>query len=128
MPEPRPERRSPRLLGLFYVFAGTMHFVIPKVYARIMPPWIPAHREMVAASGVAEIAGGLGVLHPKTRPVAGMWLVATLVAVFPANLYAATNHGDIPALEHVPRWLFWARLPGQWLFIRWALDATRPTR
>lgn len=128
MPEPRTERRSPRLLGLFFVFAGTMHFVIPKVYAKIMPPWIPAHRELVAASGVAEIAGGLGALHPKTRHLAGTWLVATMVAVFPANVHAAVSYDEIPDLDRIPRWLFWARLPGQWLFVRWALAATRPAR
>ena len=32
-----------------------------------MPRYLPAHRELVYASGVAEIAGGAGVLHPRTR-------------------------------------------------------------
>jgi uncharacterized membrane protein len=127
MPETRPERRSPRLLGLFFVFAGTMHFVIPKFYARIMPPWIPAHAEMVALSGVAEIAGGAAALHPRTRRLAGSWLVATMIAVFPANVHAAVNPEECGA-EDVPSALMWARLPGQWLFIRWILDATRPAR
>ena len=62
-----------RLFGPFFVFAGAMHFVIPRQYKAIMPDYLPAHRELVAASGVAEIAGGLGVMHPRTRRAASWW-------------------------------------------------------
>ena len=37
-----------------------------------MPRYLPAHRELVYASGVAEIAGGVGVLHPRTRRAGGL--------------------------------------------------------
>lgn len=127
MPDDRPERRSPLFLGLFFVFAGVMHFVIPRYYEKAVPPYIPAHEEMVVLSGIAEIAGGLGAMHPRTRRWAGYWLVATMVAVFPANLHMAVSPEDTPARD-VPRWLLWARLPVQWLFIRWSLAATRPAR
>jgi uncharacterized membrane protein len=99
-----------------------MHFVRPREYAAIMPDYVPAHRELVAISGVAEIAGGLGVLHPRTRRLAGSWLVATLVAVFPANLHMALHP---ERYRQIPRALLYARLPVQGLFIAWALRATR---
>ena len=39
-----------------------------------MPDYLPAHRELVYASGLAEIAGGAGVLFSKTARPAGWWL------------------------------------------------------
>ena len=66
-----------------------MHFVKTRSYERIMPPYIPRHRELVYVSGVAEIAGGLATMHPRTRRAGSAWSIATLIAVFPANLHMA---------------------------------------
>ena len=68
---PRQRVRFPpmrRLAGPTFIFAGIMHFVIPKVYRRIMPPYIPAPMAMVYASGVAEIAGGAGAAGAALAP------------------------------------------------------------
>ena len=78
-----------RLFGPFFVFAGIMHFVKTRWYERIMPPYVPRHRELVYASGVAEIAGGVATMHPATRRAGSAWSIATLIAVFPANLQMA---------------------------------------
>ena len=112
-----------RLFGPLFVFAGVMHFLRPRWYTRIMPPWLPAHRELVAASGVAEVAGGLAVMHPATRRIGSVWSIATLLAVFPANVHMALNAEDFEA--HVPGGepALWARLPVQALFIAWAYAA-----
>jgi uncharacterized membrane protein len=102
--------------GPLFIFTGILHFLIPRTYEAIMPEWLPAHRELVYASGVAEIAGGAALLHPRTRR-AGMWFsIATLVAVFPANLHMALN----PDKYDFPEWTLWARLPIQAFFIWWA--------
>ena len=121
-------RLSQRLLAAFFVFAGTMHFVIPKRYEAIMPPSLPRHREAVVVSGLAEIAGGLMVLHPRTRVLAGTWLVALLAAVFPANVHMALHPEEVKGLDtdRVPRWALWGRLPLQPLMLVWAWRATRP--
>jgi uncharacterized membrane protein len=112
-----------RLFGPFFVFAGIMHFVIPRQYQAIVPDYLPAKSELVVASGVAEIAGGLGVMHPRSRRVASWWSVATLIAVFPANVHMALN----PDRYKVPggRTALYARLPVQLVFIAWALAAGR---
>ena len=78
-----------RLFGPFFVFAGIMHFVKTRWYERIMPPYVPRHREVVYLSGVAEIAGGLATMHPATRRAGSAWSILTLIAVFPANLHMA---------------------------------------
>ena len=116
---------SQRLLAAFFSFAGAMHFVIPRSYEAIMPPYVPHRREAVAVSGAAEIAGGLMVLHPRTRSLAGLWLIALLLAVFPANVHMALHPEQIKGLK-LPRWALWARLPLQPLMMLWAWRATHP--
>jgi uncharacterized membrane protein len=120
--------RSQRLLAACFAFAGTMHFVRPRAYEAIMPPYVPAHREAVAVSGVAELAGGLGVIPAPSRRLAGWWLIGLLIAVFPANLHMALHPEEVarkgvPA-DRIPRWLLWARLPLQPLMILWVRRAT----
>lgn len=110
-----------RTFGAFFIGAGTMHFVIPRAYESIVPPWLPRPRALVYASGVAEIVGGAGVLEPRTRRAAALWSIATLVAVFPANVHMALD----PDRYRVPRWALLARLPLQAAFVAWAFAAAR---
>jgi len=98
-----------------FLLAGGLHFTHTRFYVAIMPPYVPAHRKMVYASGVAEIVGGAGLLHPRTRRAAGWWLLATLVAVFPANIHMAINHEDYPDVPGGRATLL-ARLPFQFAF------------
>jgi uncharacterized membrane protein len=110
--------------GPVMTFAGVMHFVKPHWYERIMPSYLPAHRELVYASGVAEIVGALGTMHPRTRKPAGIFLIATLVAVFPANVDMAINadqYRDVPGGQAA----LIARLPLQALFVWWVWAATQ---
>lgn len=114
------------LAGPFFVFAGAMHFVIPKTYQQIVPPYVPAPEAMVYASGLAEIAGGAGLMAStdRARRLAGCWLIATLVAIFPANLHMALNPDDYPKVPG-GRLSLWARLPFQGVFVAWVLGAMR---
>ncbi len=102
------------LLAVAFVLAGINHFIAPRFYLSIMPPFLPWPLGLVYFSGVAEILGGLGVLVPSTRRLAGWGLIVLLIAVFPANIYAAT-HG----VGSIPPWILWARLPFQIVFIAW---------
>jgi uncharacterized membrane protein len=121
-------RRSPRALGLAFTLAGALHFIRPRAYEAIMPPYVPYHREAVLVSGAAEIAGGLAVLSPRTRKFGRWWLLALLLAVFPANVHMAihpeqvTERG-VPA-DRIPAWLLWLRLPLQGAFMAWVWRAT----
>ena len=108
-----------RLFGPVFIFAGLMHFVIPRAYESIVPDYLPAHRALVYASGVAEIAGGVGVLHTRTRRM-GSWLsIGTLIAVFPANVHMALHPDRYPKIRGGRPALI-ARLPLQALFMAWA--------
>lgn len=116
-------RRLARAFGPFFVFAGVMHFVKTRWYERMMPPYVPAHRELVYASGVAEIAGGLATMHPATRRAGSLWSIATLLAVFPANVHMALNAEQYEQSVPGGGAALWARLPVQGLFIAWAYAA-----
>jgi uncharacterized membrane protein len=122
LPQSWPKRIALLVLAFAFVAAGTNHFVNPDFFVAIMPPYLPAHVELVYLSGVVEIAGGIGVLIPALRSLAGWVLVALLVAVFPANLHMALY----PELfSDITPFALYSRLPIQILFIAWAYWATR---
>jgi uncharacterized membrane protein len=109
---PRTRRRYG--IVLFWTVAGSMHFLRPRSYEAIVPPPLERYkREVVLASGIAELVGGMAVLPSRTRRVARGWLLATLVAVYPANLYMALRP---ERFRRIPKWLLWVRLPVQGLF------------
>ena len=108
-------KRSTKVLGGFFVTMGISHFVAPKFFDDMIPEFLPAHRALTLISGAAEIAGGLGVLHPRTRRAAGIGLQALLVGVFPANVNMAIRADRYP----VPAALLWARLPLQPVAMWW---------
>src|SRR4029077_18205157 len=112
-----------RLLAAFFIGSGVNHFVSPRFYRAIVPPRLQHEaKRVVDVSGVAEIVGGVGVLLAPTRRAAGLWLIALLAAVFPANLYMARTPERFP---RIPRWALYARLPLQPLMMCWAWRATR---
>ena len=112
------------VMGILYVTAGVLHFVITRRYVDIMPPYLPAPRDLVLISGAAEIAGGLGVLAPNAalRRSAAWGIISLLIAVMPANIYMFTNHERFPA---IPPWVLLVRLPLQLPLIYWAWRYTR---
>lgn len=112
------------VLGGFMVLAGVNHFLNPKLYLQIMPPYLPWHAALVALSGYCEIGLGLLVFVPRYRRLAGWGLVALFVAVFPANLYMALNPDRF---ARIPTWVLWLRLPLQGVLIAWAWWCTRPS-
>ncbi len=113
---------SRALISLLFIAGGVNHFRSPALYAEIMPPYLPFPLALVYLSGLAEIAGGVGVLHPKTRRAAGWGLLALLLAIFPANLYMATSK-IVPGDYQIPDALLWARLPLQFVLMFWVWSA-----
>jgi uncharacterized membrane protein len=118
---------SQKALAGFFASIGTLHFVIPRNFEAIMPPRFPMHREAVLVSGAAEIVGGAAIVPRRSRRFARWWLLALLLAVFPANVHMAVNPEQVPGLDlkRIPRWALWARLPLQPLAMLWVWRATR---
>ena len=116
------------ILAVFFLVAGALHFVLTTTYVKIMPPYLPAHRQLVYLSGFFEMLGGLGLLAPVSlwglpaRSAAAWGLVALLIAIMPANIYMATDHAKFAP---IPLWALLLRLPLQLPLIWWAWLYTR---
>ena len=103
--------------------SGLVHLGKPEVYEPIMPNMVPAHRQVIFASGVAEILCAAGLLVPRLRKPAGWASAALLLAVYPANLKMA---GDAAQTDKTGfKAIAWGRLPLQIPMIRTALKAAR---
>ncbi|MFD4324933.1 DoxX family protein [Nocardioides sp. NPDC058538] len=122
------------LVGLAALFlgSGTLHLVRPQVFEPIVPSALPDARKVVEISGVAEIVCGLGLLHPRTRRIAGLASAALLVGVFPANVQMSVDAGKRANRKRTPKSAGFfagtvARLPLQWPMIKVALRAGKRT-
>lgn len=103
-------------LGAMFIAAGVGHFVKPAFFEAIVPPYLPAPRLLVYASGIAEIAGGMGVLLPEWRTLAGWGLIALLVVFFLPHIYMARHPEQF---ERIPVWALYLRLAMQFVLIAW---------
>lgn len=122
-PALRTSRRA-RSLGLAALLTttGSLHFVVPAPFVAIVPRRLPYREELVAASGVAEVAAAMLLVVPRTRSLGGLLAAATFVAVFPANVSMALRSGRRPAWY---RAAVWARLPLQVPLVLGALSVVR---
>lgn len=116
-----PSDLARRSVGPFFILAGLMHFLRREWYEAIVPDYLPSHRELVLASGAAEMLGGAAVI--ASRPTfARWWLLATLLAVYPANIHMALHPRRY---RQIPPWALYARLPLQAGFAAWVWRGTR---
>lgn len=120
-------------LALFYAAAGVAHLAMPEPFLAIMPAWVPAPGVVVALTGIAELAGAVGLLQPVCpglRRYAGWGLAAYALCVWPANFQhmfndlARPDHG-LGLRYHIPRlafqpvliWLaLWVGSSSDWIY------------
>ena len=115
------------LMVAFMLASGIGHFATVDAYVAMVPASFPAPRLLVWLSGVAELAGAVGLVvpWPSIRRAAAIGIILLLVAVFPANINMAVNHISPPGM-HISPMALWLRLPFQVLFIAWAWWLARP--
>ncbi|MDC0833428.1 DoxX family membrane protein [Geitlerinema sp. CS-897] len=107
------------VLAVCMVVAGTLHFLVPDPFVKIVPAPLPEPEIIVYVSGIFEILGGLGLLVPPVSRRAAWGLIAIFILVFPANLNMAFNDIHIDGIPD--GWWFQAiRLPFQAVLIAWA--------
>ncbi|QDT95282.1 DoxX family protein [Gimesia aquarii] len=101
------------VLAVFMIVAGTMHFVNPEFFLKIVPPYLQLHKELVLLSGICEILLGVLLLIPKCSHLAAWGIIALLIAVFPANIYLYQHQEILPASPFIHL----LRLPLQGVFV-----------
>ena len=118
------------LLAIFYFIAGVAHLRSPDGFLSITPSWVPFPVEVVAFTGIAEIAGAIGLLIPRLRFAAAIGLALYALCVWPANFHHALNdiaiggtkmswwyHGPRLAFQPVLIWLaLWVGCVTNWPF------------
>lgn len=123
MSAPSHLTRDIKVLAGMFVTSGVVHLVRPETFEPIMPQFVPAHREVIYASGVAELVCAVGLLRPSSRRIAGWASLALLLGFYPANFKMA---GDALATDDRKlKTAALARLPLQLPMIRAALRAAR---
>ena len=110
------------MLAAAYLLAGVLHLRSPEPFLAITPDWVPSPRAVIAATGMCEIAGAIGLLVPRLRRLAGILLALYALCVFPANVkhaidYITLGRGGLTLWYHIPRLL------AQPVIIWWALFA-----
>jgi uncharacterized membrane protein len=91
------------------------HFTTMKYeFAALIPPPLPNDLWVIYLTGVLEIAGTINLLIARTRKFAGICLMLLLIALFPANMYAALNEIPLRGEDPTPLWI---RGPVQLLFV-----------
>lgn len=104
-------------LMLFFTAAAHFNSMRPDMVAMV-PPFVPRPEFMVTFTGICEILGAVGLLVPRTRRVAAAALIVLMLALLPANIYAAqagiTLRGAAPT-PIVPR----VALQGLFIVLLW---------
>ncbi|GAA3547479.1 membrane protein [Aeromicrobium flavum] len=116
------------LVAVPFAVSGVIHLVRPRVFEAIVPRFLPRHRELVLASGVAELVCAAAVVAPRTRRVGALASAGLLAAVFPANVQMAADVVRSRRASPAYKAGVVARLPLQWPLIRAALSLARASR
>ncbi|WP_333695622.1 DoxX family protein [Flavobacterium sp.] len=104
-------------MALLYFLAGVNHFRNPKIYHKIIPPFLGNVKLINNISGIAEILLAIGLCIPHYSTMAAWGIIVLLMAIFPANLYMYTHDKAALGLSKTIRLL---RLPLQLVLIAWA--------
>lgn len=115
-------RRSRLVLAGFLLLMGTLHFLVPRPFDRLIPTALGEPRPWTYASGIAELACGSLLVRRRTARLGGYAAAATMVAVFPGNIKMAVDAGAPASLAS---WLAWLRLPFQAPLVAWALRQSK---
>ena len=107
-------------LAVVFVGMGAAHFLPgpARGMSAMIPPSLkragfPSGKVLVRFTGLCEIAGGVGLLIPQAQVAAAIALIVFLIAVFPANAYAAADPERFGSAA-IP---FWPRFVAQVVLI-----------
>ena len=97
-------------LILFFLFAGSYHFINPEFYYPLIPNYLPFPKFINYSSGLLEVLLAIGVAIPKLRIIAVKGMILLLIAFIPSHIFFITEGGCMSASLCVPIWVAWVRL------------------
>lgn len=106
--------------AIFYIVAGTNHFLSTAAYASITPGWLPKPHLLIVISGVAEILLGLLLLLKSTRKIAAILIVLMLMVFIPIHIDMLQRAPFMLGNFMITKLVAWIRLPMQLLLMLWA--------
>ncbi|MEQ7153726.1 DoxX family protein [Brevundimonas aurifodinae] len=92
------------IVATAFLAAGVLHLLTPAPFLGITPGWVPVAPTVIALTGLAEIAGAVGLTVPRLRRAAGLGLALYAVCVFPANIQHAID--DLARAEPLLGWAY----------------------
>ena len=95
---------------VFYLVAGSYHFINPAFYEGLIPPYFPYPKTINWLSGVAEIVLALGVLSATYRKLTSKLIILMLLAFIPSHVYFIQIGSCDDGGLCVPAWVSWGRL------------------
>jgi uncharacterized membrane protein len=105
-------------IALVFAFTGLGHFVKTDAMAEMLPESIPGRRALILASGIFELLLAMLLLAWSKSPLLGITIIGFLIAIFPANVYAALRRIPFGGHSAGPIYLL-VRAPVQLLLILW---------
>ena len=108
------------LLAAFFVAAGIAHLRAPEALLAITPAWVPYAAQVIAVTGLLEIAGAIALVTRPLRFSAGIAFALYALCVWPANFKHAFEAIDIPQIPS-SWWYHGPRLALQPVIMWWAL-------
>ena len=104
-------------MACLYILAGILHFILPGMYQRILPSWIPRGRGVVLLTGLLEVAFGAALFYPALKTPGLYGIMVLLVLFLPVHTHMLK---DARAAMGIPAWILLLRIPFQGLLIYWA--------
>jgi uncharacterized membrane protein len=108
-------------MAVMLLFTAMAHFAFIKGMEMMLPAFIPLKRGLIYFTGVAEVAGAVGLLMKGWFALAGLLLILQFMLMLPANVHAAllrVNYEKGTFDGKGPGYL-WFRVPLQFFFVAW---------
>ena len=105
------------IMALIYILAGLNHFRSPKLYIKIIPPYLPKASWINIASGLLEVFFGIMLLFKPLAPIGAVGIIVLLIGFIATPAYMLQNE---KASLRLPNWALILRIPLQFLLIYWA--------
>ena len=106
-----------KLMAFLYFIFGIYHFINPKLYLKVIPPYLPKPKVLNYLAGFFEVFFAISLLNSVTRKYAVIGIILMLFSFLMTHFYMLTN---TKASYNLPKWFLVLRIPLQFGLMYWA--------